>query len=241
MCGTTTQGSVSQARFSRIFPSRLVVIFGMTGLMAGFLAGISSSPVVGSLLTVLAGFVGAIGASALERFGRNQEIKKRLEGAISSIRDKSAGSDKGLDETAEKQLLGVLEPDTTAAQLPKQWQLGIMVFLVTLALGIPAGGWVRVLHYPTFEELLDETKVDKEKTPKKVKGAMYALYVRCKVSRLPRKDMVDLFAQVVAPMTADKDWSQSAVTGTSVAELNALRDSLPAGSAIEPQTPLLGR
>jgi len=215
-------------RYLAFGPIKLFFMFAMTGLVTGILTGASTSSVVGSLLMVVAGLVGAIGAAALERFARNQEIRRRLADAIAAVRNGLPGElQPALEAANEQRILAVLDTDDTARLLPGLWVLGMIVFLFALLGGVWIGSGIRHPHYPPFDELLTQSEIDPAPIPDAVKGHMFAVYIRTKAARLQPPDQVQLFKQTVRPIVVGKDWKLSTTAPNAKNDLKAIEEAFP--------------
>jgi hypothetical protein len=181
-----------------------------TGYLSGWLVGVSSSPVVAALLPLLFGILGAIGFGAIDRLLRIQEYGDKLEKILANLPVGTAVAQNHLD-----QLRSLFQRDQTSKFMPLFWSTGAIALLFCLYPGLHQGASVRRPDYDAVEKMFitDGDRDATGKTPRQqltkvpptITVRLRGIFVRCKSSRIPPKDVEALFTSTIVPLLQTYD------------------------------------
>lgn len=124
----------------------IIAVFPCVGFFIGWFVGMSRSPVVGTLLPILFGVLGAMGFGAIEK----RAMQKRLHDCIEEFNDKAAAAQL-------KTALPEIQRPSLAA--PAAWSFGTILFCVACYFGANAGMNAKQLKYPPLADMIGNAQV----------------------------------------------------------------------------------
>ncbi len=164
----------------------LTLAFAAVGYVTGWFVGVSQTPVVGTLIPLAFGLLGALTYGLLDRASKAQAITDRLE--------------KELDGTAFFTAKAVVKEESgTSMNLAGFWAGGVLLFCLTCYLGVQAGISRLVPEYPSVAQLIGNAKA----SPKEM-AALHTLRIHLQASHVPVEETEEIFRDTIRPIFAMK-------------------------------------
>jgi hypothetical protein len=118
--------------------------FGVSGLLVGWLTGISNSPVVSTIIPLVFSLIGAFSYTFILRSKTTENIARRIRRL-------------DLDESTKSKLAGLTDDGSTTSWTRAFWALGVILFSVSCYFGAQIGIADRTANFDDTTDLLKES------------------------------------------------------------------------------------